>query len=82
MELIQATASPMERSGLGDLKVFRAAEVSRLPTRRSRINTAAQALGALANLFQCCFKGSQLFRARIGKEFPDFGCVFAKNRRD
>src|SRR5712664_1739147 len=41
-----------------------------------------QTLGALANLFQCRFKSLQLFRARIGKDFPDFGCVFAKNRRD
>ncbi len=43
---------------------------------------APEALGALANLLQCRFKSSQLFRARIGKDFPDFGCVFAKNRRD
>ena len=41
-----------------------------------------QTLGALTNLFQCRFKSSQLFRARIGKDFPNFGCVFAKNRRD
>src|SRR3984957_14458581 len=44
------------------------------------IDSAPQTLGALPNLFQCRFKGSQLFRARIGKDFPDFGCVFAKNR--
>src|SRR5216684_9017020 len=41
-----------------------------------------QTLGALPNLFQCRFKSSQLLRARIGKDFPDFGCVFAKNRCD
>jgi uncharacterized protein YbjT (DUF2867 family) len=46
------------------------------------IDSGPQTLGALANLFQCRFKSSQLFRARIGKDFPDFGCVFAKNRRD
>src|SRR5271155_2570296 len=32
-----------------------------------------QTLGALPNLFQCRFKSSQLFRARIGKDFPNFG---------
>src|SRR6266478_5941609 len=31
---------------------------------------------------QALFKSSQLFRARIGKDFSDFGGVFAKNRRD
>jgi hypothetical protein len=41
-----------------------------------------EALGALPNLFQYRFQGSQLFRARIGKDFPNFGSVFAKNRRD
>src|SRR5713226_80724 len=46
------------------------------------IDSGPQTLGALANLFQCRFKSSQFFRARIGKEFPNFGCVFAKNRRD
>src|SRR5229473_5318930 len=46
------------------------------------IDSCPQTLGALPNLFQCRFKSSQLFRARIGKDFPDFGCVFAKNRRD
>jgi hypothetical protein len=30
--------------------------------------------------FQCRFKSSQRFRARIGKDFPDFGCVFAGHR--
>src|SRR5437899_11191650 len=49
---------------------------------RARFHSGPQALGALPNLFQCRFKGSQLFRARIGKDFPNFGCVFAKNRRD
>jgi hypothetical protein len=46
------------------------------------LSECSQALGALANLFQYCFKSSQLLRARIGKDFPDFGSVFAKNRRD
>ena len=46
------------------------------------IDSAPQTLGALPNLFQCRFKSSQLFRTRIGKDFPDFGCVFAKNRCD
>src|SRR5260370_6513240 len=46
------------------------------------IDSGPQTLGALPNLFQCRFKSSQLFRARIGKDFPNFGCVFAKNRRD
>src|ERR1700730_1920549 len=46
------------------------------------MDSAPQTLGALPNLFQGRFKRSQLFRARIGKDFPDFGCVFAKNRRD
>src|SRR5439155_25381575 len=45
-------------------------------------DSGPQTLGALANLFQCRFKSSQLIRARIGKDFPDFGRVFAKNRRD
>jgi len=49
---------------------------------RSWFDSAPEALGALANLFQCRFKSSQLFRARIGKDFPNFGGVFAKNRRD
>src|SRR6266436_4406380 len=46
------------------------------------IDSGPQTLGALPNLFQCRFKSSQLFRARIGKDLPNFGCVFAKNRRD
>src|SRR5580704_15039665 len=46
------------------------------------IDPGPQTLGTLANFSQCRFKSSQLFRARIGKDFPDFGCVFAKNRRD
>src|SRR6266852_2412367 len=46
------------------------------------VDSGPQTLGALANLFQCRFKSSQFFRARIGKDFPNFGCVFAKNRLD
>ena len=46
------------------------------------IDFAPQTLGALPNLFQCRFKSSQLFQTRIGKDFPDFGCVFAEDRRD
>src|SRR6266852_3191030 len=46
------------------------------------VDSCPQALGALPNLFQCRFKSSQLFRARIGKDFPNFGSVFPKNRRD
>src|ERR1700694_4035927 len=46
------------------------------------VDSGPQILGTLANLFQCRFKSSQFFRARIGKDFPNFGCVFAKNRRD
>ena len=49
---------------------------------RSSFDSNPQALGALPDLLQCHFKSSQLFRARIGKDFPNFGCVFAKNRRD
>jgi hypothetical protein len=60
---------------------FHYAAISLL-TQRSRIYPAAQALGALANLLQCRFENSQFFRARIGKDFPDFGCVFTKNGRD
>jgi len=45
-------------------------------------DSVPETLGALPNLFQCRFKSSQLFRARIRKDFPDFGSVFAKNRRD
>src|SRR6266852_1868305 len=44
------------------------------------VDSCPQALGALPNLFQCRFKSSQLFRARIGKDFPNFGSVFPKNR--
>src|ERR1700682_641828 len=55
---------------------------NRLSGKALWIDPGPQTLGALANLFQCRFKSSQLFRARIGKDFPDFGCVFAKNRRD
>jgi hypothetical protein len=44
--------------------------------------SAPEALGALANLFQCRFKISQLFRVRIGKDLSNFGGVFAKNPRD
>ena len=43
---------------------------------------APEAPGALANLFQCRFKSSQLFRARIGKNPFNFGGVFPKDRRD
>src|SRR5882762_4351238 len=52
--------------------------------RASRLwfDSAPEALGALANLFQYCFKTSQFFGARIGKDFPNFGSMFAKNRRD
>src|SRR5216684_5264135 len=46
------------------------------------IDPGPQTLSALPNLFQCRFKSSQLFRARIGKDFSNFGGVFAKNRRD
>jgi hypothetical protein len=46
------------------------------------IDSGPQTLGALPNLFQCRFKSSQFSRARIGKDFPDFRCVLAKNRRD
>src|SRR5258708_4476278 len=46
------------------------------------IDSGRQTLGALPDLFQCRFKSSQLFRARIGKDFSNFGGVFAKNRRD
>ena len=42
----------------------------------------SQTLGTLPNLFQGCFKSSQLFRARLGKHFPNFCCVFPKNRPD
>src|SRR6267378_3689124 len=49
---------------------------------RSSFDSNPQALGTLPDLLQCHFKSSQLFRARIGKDFPNFGCVFAKNRRD
>jgi hypothetical protein len=41
-----------------------------------------QTLGALPDLFQCRFKSPQFFGARVGKDFPDFGCMLAKNRRD
>jgi len=37
-----------------------------------------RALGAHANLFQYCFKTSQFFGTRIGKNFPNFGSVFAR----
>jgi len=55
-----------------------------IPSRGSSGVSSAcpQALGALPNLLQCRFKSSQLFRARIGEDFPDFGGVFTKNRRD
>jgi hypothetical protein len=46
------------------------------------IVSGPQTIGALADLFQSRFKRSQLFRAHSGKDFPDFGCVFTKNRRD
>src|SRR5580693_4469482 len=46
------------------------------------IDSGPQTLGALPNLLQCRFKSSQFLRARIGKDFPNFGGVFAKNRRD
>src|ERR1700682_6025026 len=55
---------------------------NRLSGKALWIDPGPQTFGALANLFQCRFKSSQLFRARIGKDFPDFGGVFAKNRRD
>jgi len=46
------------------------------------IDSGRQALGAFPDPFQRRFKISQLFWARIGKHFPNFGGVFAKNRRD
>ena len=46
------------------------------------IDSSPQVLGALANLFHYRFKNVQLCRARISKDFPNSGCVFAKNRRD
>src|SRR6266478_122897 len=49
---------------------------------RPWFDSGPQTLGALPNLFQYRFKSAQLFRARIGKDFPDFCCVFAKNWRD
>ena len=49
---------------------------------RPCFDSAPEAPGALANLFQCRFKSSQLFRVRIGKDLSNFGGVFAKNRRD
>jgi tetratricopeptide (TPR) repeat protein len=49
---------------------------------QSSFDSNPQALGALPDLLQCHFKSSQLFWARIGKDFPNFGCVFAKNRHD
>src|SRR5712691_9338669 len=49
---------------------------------RPWFDSAPEALGALANLFQCRFKSSQLFRARIGKDPFNFGGVFPKDRRD
>src|SRR5260370_24249663 len=49
---------------------------------RSWFDSAPEAPGALANLFQCRFKSSQLFRARIGKDPFNFGGVFPKDRRD
>src|ERR1700731_1148842 len=55
---------------------------NRLSGKALWIAPGPQTFGALANLFQCRFKSSQLFRARIGKDSPDFGGVFAKNRRD
>jgi hypothetical protein len=45
-------------------------------------DSGPQILGALAKLLEYRLKGAQLFRARIGKDFPKFDCVFAKNRRD
>src|SRR6266404_5366879 len=47
---------------------------------RPWFDSGLEALGALSNLFQCRFKSSQLFRARIGKDSPNFGGVFPKNR--
>src|SRR6266436_9683198 len=47
---------------------------------RPWFDSSLEALGALSNLFQCRFKSSQLFRARIGKDSPNFGGVFPKNR--
>src|SRR5271165_5252916 len=49
---------------------------------RPWLDSGPQAHSALANLFQYRFKSSQLFRARIGKDFPNFGGVFPKDRRD
>src|SRR6267142_6889557 len=49
---------------------------------RPWIDSGPEVVGAVPNLFQYCFQGSQFFRALIGKDFPDFGCVLAKNRRD
>src|SRR6266851_6618965 len=50
--------------------------------QRCCIDAGPQTLGALPNLLQCRFKSSQLFRTRIGKDFSNFGGVFAKNRRN
>ncbi len=45
-------------------------------------DSGPEPLGALTNLLQYCFKISQFFRARIGKDPFNLGGVFAKNRRD
>src|SRR6266853_3590555 len=50
--------------------------------QRCCTDAGPQTLGALPNLLQCRFKSSQLFRTRIGKNFSNFGGVFAKNRRN
>jgi hypothetical protein len=49
---------------------------------RPWFDSAPEAPGALANLFQYRFKRSQLVRARIGKDLLNFGGVFPKDRRD
>src|SRR5882762_7078740 len=45
-------------------------------------DSGPEPLGALTNLLQYCFKISQFFRARIGKDPFNLGSVFAKNRCD
>jgi hypothetical protein len=49
---------------------------------RPWFDSAPKALGALANLFQCRFKSSQLFRARIGKDLSNFDGMFPKDWLD
>jgi hypothetical protein len=49
---------------------------------RPWFNSAPQALGTPTNLFQYCFQTSQFFRARVGKDFSNFGSVSAKKWHD